>query len=138
MIKSGVCPSYLMELALGTHLVTDDYRMALFGEDAELTPDIRKYTPTGECKGSGYEKGGKPIKAKVFQVGTDACIGFSDPVWDLVTLTAAGAIIYNASRNNRVVAVLRFPSTKSAGNGPFKVRLPKYVVKIGVSSAKPS
>lgn len=136
MIRPGVCISYLVELALATHQVTDEYKIALYSPDADLSEATRKYTTEGECVGDGYVRGGVSIKAKVFQDGRSVCIGFSDPVWELVTLTAGGALIYNSSKQNRAVVVFKFQSPKTAGNGPFKVKLPRQVVKLGVANAK--
>jgi len=50
---------------------------------------------------------------------------FTSPVqWTSATISAAGAIIYNSSKSNKVVCVLSFGGTITSTNGTFQVSLP--------------
>ena len=53
-----------------------------------------------------------------------AFIDFDDISFTGVTLTAAGALIYNTSATNAAVAVLSFGADKTATSGAFTIQFP--------------
>ena len=50
-------------------------------------------------------------------------MSFTNPVWGGANFTARAALIYNASKGNKAIAVLDFGADKTA-NGTFTITLP--------------
>lgn len=126
MITQALCNSYKSELLRGVHQPDDRYRMALYTSQAELSAATSVYTPDGEVSGEGYEPGGRDLRAFVVTVtgGTAILDWAEDPVWPVSSLTARAALIYNATRGNRALAVLDFREDITSRHGPFTVTLP--------------
>lgn len=124
-ITDGLCRSYLRDVVRGHHQPGDDYRLALYGASASLSEATTAYTTTGEVSGPGYEAGGMSLTGFVdSQDGRTITVSWDDPVWSVATITARGALIYNASRNNAAVAVLAFGGDVQSTDAPFTVQLP--------------
>ena len=125
-ITQALCSSYKKELLWGIHHVADEYKIALFTRDALLNAATEIYNPKNEVEGDGYTAGGKFMNGIVIDsVNTTAWIDWTvDPSWDYATITARGALIYNATQDNRAVAVLDFGTDKSSTNGTFTAVLP--------------
>lgn len=117
--------SFKQDILLGVHdLETDDIKMALFLATADLGAGTTVYTTTGETSGTGYVAGGKTLTGvTVLASGTTAYVDFDDPAWDPASFTARGALIYNASKSNKAIAVLDFGSDKTATT-IFTVQMP--------------
>lgn len=127
MITHGRATSWLEDLFDGRHQPGDDYRFALYTDAAEIGPYSVAYTVDGEAAGAGYVAGGQHLSGR--QVGRDAdgaFLTFDDPVWINSTIRADGGMLYNASRDYRTLAVLRFRNAPvTTTNGRFRVRLPE-------------
>lgn len=126
MIVAGLCHSYKLEAAfLGIHQPGDRYMIALYRGSADLSPETTTYEARGEVSGDGYRAGGQPLTgfAPDLQDGT-AFADWNDPVWPAATITARGALIYNASKGNRAVVVLDFGEDKGSINAPFRAIFP--------------
>lgn len=87
------------------------------------------YTTVGEISGTGYTAGGQllaisQVPTNVGTPTTTAFINFASATWTTATFNADGALIYNASNNNRAVGVLNFGGTKSVTVGTFTVQFP--------------
>jgi hypothetical protein len=54
----------------------------------------------------------------------------TDPEWPDATITARGALIYNATQGNKAVGVLDFGQDISSFNPPFTVELPAQGIRI--------
>ena len=54
----------------------------------------------------------------------------TDPVWPDATITARGALIYNATQGNKAVGVLDFGQDISSFSAPFTVELPAQAIRI--------
>lgn len=126
-ITSGIATSYRHEILDGIHAPGDDYKIALFSNAATLGPDTKKYNgqPGEVPAGAGYTKGGQTLKGRA--TGLDdstAYLTFSNPRWSSASFTARGALIYNASKENRAVAVINFGQDYTCTNGEFAVSLP--------------
>jgi hypothetical protein len=123
-ITPGVCDSFKRDLlALGPHQPGDDYRLALYTAAANLSPATRAYTPAGEVKGEGYKAGGKSLPAG--PEGGSRLAWAGSVVWPVATIRGVkGALVYNASRGGRAVAVLEFAEEVSSTADQFKVALP--------------
>ena len=117
--------SFKQDLLLGVHdLETDTIKMALYLATADLGAATTIYTTTGETSGTGYTAGGKTLTGvTVLTSGTTAYVDFADPSWDPAAFTARGALIYNASKSNKAIAVLDFGSDKTATT-VFTVQMP--------------
>ena len=117
--------SFKQDILLGVHdLDTDDIKMALFLATADLGAATTVYTTTGETSGTGYTAGGKTLTGvTVLTSGTTAYVDFADPSWNPANFTARGALIYNASKSNKAIAVLDFGSDKTATT-TFTVQMP--------------
>jgi hypothetical protein len=117
--------SFKQDILLGVHdLETDDIKMALFLATANLGADTTVYTTAGETSGTGYTAGGKTLTGvTVLTADTTAYVDFADPSWNPAAFTARGALIYNASKSNKAIAVLDFGSDKTATT-TFTVQMP--------------
>ena len=117
--------SFKQDILLGVHdLETDDIKMALFLATADLGAATTVYTTTGETSGTGYTAGGLTLTGvTVLTSGTTAYVDFADPSWNPANFTARGALIYNASKSNKAIAVLDFGSDKTTTT-IFTVQMP--------------
>lgn len=127
-IVAGVSNSFKEEVLTGEHDINNDtFKIALYEETANISPDTDEYTSSGESSGEGYDAGGQELTGAV--VGLDdgvAIVTFNDVTWLSATISAAGAIIYNESKGNKAVAVLDFNGTKASTNGDFSVIFPAF------------
>lgn len=114
-ISQTLCTSFKAELYEAVHnLLTDTIRIALYTDNATLNESTTVYTTTGEISGAGYTAGGIVLTgATVNTSGQIAYVDFSDAVWT-GALTARGALIYNASKSNKAIAVLDFGTDKTS------------------------
>jgi hypothetical protein len=117
--------SFKQDILLGVHdLETDDIKMALFLATADLGAATTVYTTTGETSGTGYTAGGKTLTGvTVLTADETAYVDFADPSWNPANFTARGALIYNASKSNKAIAVLDFGSDKTTTT-IFTVQMP--------------
>ncbi len=123
-----MCSSFKQQLFLGEHdLDTDTIKMALYTSTATLDASTTVYTTSNEVSSSGtnYTAGGNTLTgATVSLSGTTAFVDFADTSWAASTITARGALVYNASKSNKAIAVLDFGSDKSSSSGTFTVQMP--------------
>ena len=113
-------------LAMTPHTAADVYKIALYTDAAAtLNKSTTAYTATGEITGTGYTAGGMVLAGFSATLDTDSAIldWTTDPVWTGATITADTALIYNSSRSNKAVAVVKFTSATSTA-APFTVQLP--------------
>jgi hypothetical protein len=126
MIASGIATSYKREILDGIHDAGDEYMIALFSRDADIGPDTKSYAgQDGEVRGAGYVEGGQLLKGRSSgTAGTTAYVTFSNPRWSGASFSARGALIYNASKADRAVAVINFGQDFTCTSGEFAVSLP--------------
>lgn len=117
--------SFKQEVLLGVHdLVTDTIKIALFTAEADLTASTTVYSSSNEVTGLGYMAGGEVLTgATVLTSGTTAYVDFNNAVWPVANFTTRGALIYNASKGNKAIAVLDFGSDKTTTTS-FTVQMP--------------
>lgn len=124
-IVTGLCETYKRELLEGVHAIRDDYRMALYVDGASLGAATVRYGGEFEASGDGYETGGALVpNMRVESVGGEFYIDFDAVVWPRVSVAVDGCLIYNASKDNRAVAVFNFGETLLARNGKIEVETP--------------
>ena len=121
--------SFKKEVLLGVHdLETDTIKLALFLATADLNAATTVYTVTGETSGTGYTPGGNVLTGvTVLTSGTTAYVDFANSVWNPASFTARGALIYNASKSNKAIAVLDFGADKTSTTS-FTVQMPANTV----------
>jgi hypothetical protein len=125
-MTQAIPTSFKAEILQGIHDSADTYKIALYTSASTLDATATAYTTTNEVSGVGYTSGGQVLSGfSVTTSGTTAILDFTtDPSWENATITARGALIYNASKANKAVMVLDFGSDKSNSEGTFTIRLP--------------
>ena len=125
-MTQAIPTSFKAEILQGIHDSADTYKIALYTSASTLGATATAYTATNEISGTGYTAGGQTLSGfSVTTSGTTAILDFTtDPSWENATITARGALIYNASKANKAVMVLDFGSDKSNSEGTFTIRLP--------------
>ena len=128
-ISQALCTSFKAELLSGVHDLdgTDTINIALYVSTATLSASTTVYTTTGEVSSSGtnYATGGKALSGHTIATsGGTAYLDFADVTWASATITANGALIYNASQGNKAIAVLAFGGDKTSTNGDFTIQFP--------------
>lgn len=115
--------SFKVELYQAIHnLTTDTLKIALYNGNADLNETTTEYTSTNEVSGGGYVAGGVTLTGTTINSsGYTAYVDFNDVVFN-AAVTARCALIYNASKANRSIAVLDFGSDKTSAN--FTITMP--------------
>ena len=115
--------SFKVELYQGVHnLLTDTLKIALYTGNADLNADTTAYSTANEVSGTGYVAGGVVLTGvTINSQGYTAYVDFSDVVFN-AAVTARCALIYNASKANRSIAVLDFGADKTSAN--FTITMP--------------
>lgn len=126
MITQTQTTSFKAELYQGIHdLLNDTIKIALYIANADLTAATTVYTTDQEVTGTGYTAGGNTLTgATVQSSGSTAYVSFDNSTWSGASFTCRGALIYNASKANRSIAVLNFGSDKIVANQTFEIEFP--------------
>lgn len=116
--------SFKKELYQAIHdLSTDTIKIALYTGNADLNEDTTVYSATNEVSATGYTAGGATMTGvAISSSGSVAYVNWSNVSWTAV-LTARCALIYNASKGNKSVAVLDFGSDKTSTT-TFTITMP--------------
>jgi len=130
-ISQALCTSFKVALLNGEMDFSSDtaltFKVALYTSSATLGASTTAYTATNEVSGTGYTAGGEAITISTNPTssGTTAYLDFSDTTWSSATITARGALIYNANgTTNPAVAVLDFGADKTSTAGDFTIVWP--------------
>jgi len=131
-ITTAMCNSFKQELLGGVHdLDTHTLKIALIkpsptGSFGAATTNYSQLTGSSdEATGTNYSAGGQTLdSATITLSGTTAFVDFADEVFSNLTITAAGAIIYNSSASNKAIAVFSFGSNVASTAGDFTVIFP--------------
>lgn len=141
MPTSVLCSSYKRELLSGVHSSSDVYKIALikanpsrvYGADTVNVGTPGLGTPsasnlgTDEVAASGsYPIGGVVLTGFSTSVqGTSAVLDFASPdSFTNASISASGAIIYNASKSNSALVVISFGMNITSTNGTFSITMP--------------
>ena len=118
------CTSFKKELYQAIHdLSTDTIKIALYTGNANLGADTTVYSSTNEVVASGYTAGGNTLTgAAINSSGYTAYVNWANTSWT-GAITARCALIYNASKANRAIAVIDFGSDKSSST-TFLITMP--------------
>lgn len=129
MRYTGSTITFWRDLALGLHDIrTDTLMLALFESRDVLSPYMEFYDPQGECQGPGYTQGGQQIFPMVGYPRVEntfalAC-RFDKVIWSRVTLVSGGAVLYNETNENRVIACIDFGTHITKRNDDLIVDFP--------------
>jgi hypothetical protein len=125
MITQTATTSFKSDILTGGQaLTTDTIKLALYTGDANLTADTTAYTTVSEVVGTGYTAGGKTCtNVTVSTLNGVAYVSFDNLTWTSAAFTCRGALIYNASKSNKSIAVLNFGSDKTCSS-TFTITLP--------------
>lgn len=131
-ITTAMCNSFKQELLGGVHdLDTDSLKIALIkqsptGTYGAATTNYSDVTGNSdEAAGTNYTAGGQVLDSATISLsGTTAFVDFADEVFTNLTISADGAILYNASKGNKAIAVFDFGGTVTATSGDFTVVFP--------------
>ena len=122
-IYQTMCTSFKAEVAQGLHNFTrttgNVFKIALYVATANLGADTTVYTSSGEASGTNYTAGGIALtNITPTTSGTTGYWSFDNVTFSNVSLSCAGALIYNSTNQNRAVCVLSFGNTivKSASD----------------------
>lgn len=124
MITQTLTTSFKQQLFLAVHdFSTDTFKIALYTANADLNASATVYTTANEVTGSGYVAGGIILTGTTVAVsGTTAYVDFASAVFS-AAVTSRCALIYNASKTNKAVAVLDFGADKTS-SATFTVTMP--------------
>ncbi len=129
-ITQAVANTFKQQLLQGGHNFNagtgNVFKPALYTSAATLSSATTVYTSTNEVANTGQYVTGGGVLSNVSPLVSSgvAFIDFADISFTGVTLTAAGALIYNTSNTNAAVCVLDFGSDKSATSGTFTIQFP--------------
>ena len=131
-ITTAMCNSFKQELLGGVHdLDTHTLKLALIkpsptGSFGAATTNYSDLTANSdESSGTNYSAGGQNLDSATISLsGTTAFVDFADEVFSNLTITAAGAIIYNSSASNKAIAVFSFGTNVASTAGDFTVIFP--------------
>lgn len=107
-------------------LSTDTLKLALYTGLATLGPSTTIYTTSYEVVGTGYTAGGNVLTGVTISTSANGIVyvDFNNSVWNPAAFTCRGALIYNASKGNKSVAVLDFGADKTCQTS-FTVQMPE-------------
>jgi hypothetical protein len=116
--------SFKKELYQGIHdLSTDTIKMALYTANANLGAATTVYGTSSEVVASGYTAGGNTLTGVAINSSDyTAYANWANTSWTSA-LTARCALIYNASKANRAIAVIDFGADKTSTT-TFLVTMP--------------
>jgi hypothetical protein len=129
-ITQAMCTSFKVALLDGEMDFSSDtaqsYKIALYTSSASLDAATAAYTTSNEVSGTGYSAGGNTlsISTNSTSTGTTAFLSFATTTWTTATITARGALIYQAGGSTPAVAVLDFGGDKTSTAGDFQITFP--------------
>lgn len=134
-ITSGINIIFKKDVMLEQHnLPSDTLKIALVSSSGSASnggPNTLA-SISGEISGtsdgsgnSGYVTGGTTVSnVTVSNVSSSGVVDFDDVQWTSVTFTARGAVMYNSTNSNKVIAVYDFGGDKAVTNGTFQLTIP--------------
>ena len=129
-ITQAMCTSFKQALLDGEMDFSSDtaqsYKIALYTSSASLDAATAAYTTSNEVSGTVYSAGGNTlsISTNPTSTGTTAFLSFATTTWSTATITARGALIYQAGGSTPAVAVLDFGGDKTSTAGDFQITFP--------------
>jgi hypothetical protein len=124
MIVQTQTTSFKAEVYQAVHdLLTDTIKIALYTSNANLDADTTVYSDSNEVVASGYTAGGEVMTGVALNTsGYTVYVNWANTSWS-TAVTARCALIYNASKSNKSIAVLDFGSDKTSTT-TFTITMP--------------
>lgn len=126
-----MCTSFKQQILQGVHNFTastgNNFKLALYDNNAAFTAATTAYTATDEVPASGSYSAGGGLLTNVTPTtsGTTAFTDFNDLSFTSATITAYGAMIYNDSAaGDPSVCILDFGGAKTSTVGTFTIIFP--------------
>ena len=128
-IYQTMCTSFKAEVARALHNFTTGtgnvFKLALYTASAILDATTTAYTSAGESSGTNYTAGGISLtNVTPTTSGTTGYWSFDNATFSNVTLSCAGALIYNSTNQNRAVCVLNFGTTIVKSGSDLTITFP--------------
>lgn len=128
-IYQTMCTSFKAEVARALHNFTAStgnvFKIALYTASATLDATTTAYTSAGESSGTNYTAGGISLtNITPTTSGTTGYWSFDNATFSNVTLSCAGALIYNSTNQNRAVCVLNFGTTIVKSDSDLTITFP--------------
>ena len=129
-IAQAMCTSFKKALLDGemdfSSNTGQSYKIALYTSSASLDAATAAYTTSNEVTGTNYVAGGNTlsISTNPTSTGTTAFLSFATTTLSTATITARGALIYQAGGSTPAVAVLDFGGDKTSTAGDFQITFP--------------
>lgn len=128
-IYQTMCTSFKAEVARALHNFTTGtgnvFKLALYTASATLDATTTAYTSAGESSGTNYTAGGISLtNVTPTTSGTTGYWSFDNATFSNVTLSCAGALIYNSTNQNRAVCVLNFGTTIVKSGSDLTITFP--------------
>lgn len=134
VIQQTMTVSFLSQLLEGVHdfrpLGGDTFKIALYGENANLNGATTAYSSTNEISASGYTAGGATLTCLTpASAALTGYVNFDTVSWSGSGISARGALIYNTTPahtyTNPSVIVLDFGMLRYAtAAGLFEITFP--------------
>jgi hypothetical protein len=124
MIVQTQTTSFKAEVYQAVHdLLTDTIKIALYTSNANLDETTTVYTTLNEVVASGYTAGGNTMTGVALNTsGYTVYVNWANTSWS-TAVTARCALIYNASKSNKSIAVLDFGADKTSTT-TFTITMP--------------
>jgi hypothetical protein len=124
MIVQTQTTSFKSEVYQAVHnLLTDTIKIALYTANANLDETTTVYTTLSEVVASGYTAGGNTMTGVALNTsGYTVYVNWANTSWS-TAVTARCALIYNASKSNKSIAVLDFGADKTSTT-TFTITMP--------------
>ena len=118
MVTPGVAVAF--RLAMLRPWARDAFKMALYGQGANISGRTPAYTPEGELPDDdGYTAGGLELPNVRVQLDGDVAILTADAVvWRDSKIRAWGALIYDATRDGMAITTYDLTGEDGADVGP--------------------
>jgi hypothetical protein len=138
--SSAVCNTFKNQL-LGNDIHNfdqtsgDHFYLAMYISTATIGKSTTDYLSAGETSGTNYTAKGKllAVAGQTHKLSNDtAIVDWTNLSWQTATLTARGALIYNASSSDKAVAVLDFGGDKTATAGTFTIQFPNFTDTLAI------
>lgn len=135
-MRSAITLSFRQEMLTGVHdLLSDTVKLALYTSASDVSTGTATYgSATNEvASGSGYTTGGNTVASKQIVVDGPAVIfTFADVEWLLASFTTRYALLYNATKANRSVAVFDLLTDRTGTGATFKLEIPPATAAAGL------
>lgn len=125
MINQTLTDSFMHDMWNAVHAVTTDtLKLALYDQTASLGRQTTVYTTQGEIVSVGYTAGGTALaNVQILFEDPYSWVVFDNPLWT-GALSAKGALLYNASKDNKAICVFSFGGVRTSLT-TFEINVPR-------------